>query len=61
MKTIHEIEEAIKALSPRERIELYHNMPKLISRSSEDLDWQRAGLERFFEDDSPGDEIYNRA
>ena len=28
-------------------------MPQLIGRSAEDLDWQRLGIEKFFQDDSP--------
>jgi len=29
----------------------------LIGRSAEDLDWQRLGLENFFHDDSPEDQL----
>jgi hypothetical protein len=32
-------------------------MPQLIGRSAEDLDWQRLGLENFFHDDSPEDQV----
>lgn len=60
MKTLHEIEEAIETLALPERLQLYRDMPQLIGRSAEDLDWQRLALENFFRDDSPGDEVYDR-
>jgi len=59
MKTLHEIEEAIETLSLPERLRLYKDMPQLIGRDAEDLDWQRLALENFFQDDSPDDEIYD--
>ena len=59
MKTLHEIEEAIETLSLPERLQLYKDMPQLIGRDAEDLDWQRLALENFFQDDSPEDEIYD--
>ena len=31
----------------------------IIGRTPEDLDWQRAGLEKFFADDFPEDEVYD--
>jgi len=37
--------------------QLYKDMPQLIGRSAEDLDWQRLGLENFFHDDSPEDQL----
>lgn len=60
MKTLHEIEEAIEALPLPERLRLYQDMPQLIGRNAEDLDWQRLGLKDFFRDDSPEDEVYDR-
>ena len=42
-----------------ERLRLYMDMPQLIGRDKEDLDWQRLALERFFEDDSPDDQAYD--
>ena len=60
MKTLHEIEEAIEQLPLSERLRLYKDLPQLIGRDTEDLDWQRLGLENFFKDDSPEDEIYDR-
>jgi hypothetical protein len=58
-KTLHEIEDAIGALSLPERLRLYKDMPQLIGRSAEDLDWQRLGIEKFFQDDSPDDRVYD--
>ena len=58
-KTLHEIEEAIESLPLPERLQLYRNMPQLIGRNAEDLDWQRLGLENFFQDDSPDDKVYD--
>lgn len=59
MKTLHDIEAAIETLSMPERLRLYKHMPQLIGRNSADLDWQRLALEKFFQDDSPEDEIYD--
>ena len=58
-KTLHDIEKAIGALPLPERLQLYKNMPQLIGRNAEDLDWQRLGLENFFQDDSPDDKVYD--
>jgi hypothetical protein len=58
-KTLHEIEQAIETLSLPERLQLYKDMPQLIGRSAEDLDWQRLGIENFFRDDSPEDNVYD--
>ena len=58
-KTLHEIEEAIETLPLPQRLQLYRDMPQLIGRSAEDLNWQRAGLEKFFQDDSPEDQVYD--
>jgi hypothetical protein len=60
MSTVQEIERAIEALPLPERLRLYMDMPQLIGRDKEDLDWQRLALERFFEDDSPDDQAYDQ-
>ena len=60
MKTLQEIENAIGTLPLPERLQLYKDMPQLIGRDAEDLDWQRLALEKFFQDDSPDDAIYDR-
>jgi hypothetical protein len=60
MSTVQEIERAIEALPLPERLRLYRDMPQLIGRDREDLDWQRLALERFFEDDSPDDQAYDQ-
>ena len=59
MSTLQEIEKAIEALPLAERMRLYRDLPQLMGRSLEDLDWQRLGLERFFQDDSPDDQVYD--
>jgi hypothetical protein len=58
MSTVLEIEQAIEALPLAERLRLYKDMPQLIGRGIEEIDWQRLALEKFFEDDSPDDEVY---
>jgi hypothetical protein len=60
MSTVQEIERAIEALPLPERLRLYMDMPQLIGRDKEDLEWQRLALERFFEDDSPDDQAYDQ-
>lgn len=60
MSTVKEIEAAIEKLPLPERLQLYKNMPQLIGRNAEDLDWQRLGLENFFHDDSPEDSVYDK-
>ena len=57
--TIQEIEKAIEALPLAEQMRLYHDLPQLMGRTAEDLDWQQAGLEAFFKDDSPDDAAYD--
>jgi hypothetical protein len=57
MSTVREIEAAIEKLPLPERLQLYKDMPQLIGRSAEDLDWQRLGLENFFHDDSREDQF----
>jgi len=59
MSTVREIEAAIEKLPLPERLRLYKDMPQLIGRSAEDLDWQRLGIEKFFQDDSPDDRVYD--
>ena len=59
MKTLLEIEEAIETLPLPERLRLYKHMPQLIGCDAEDLDWQRLALEKFFQDDSPEDDVYD--
>jgi len=59
MSTVREIEAAIENLPLPERLQLYKDMPQLIGRNAEDLDWQRLGLENFFQDDSPNDKVYD--
>ncbi len=51
MKTLQEIEKAIGTLPVPDRLRLYKDMPQLIGRDVEDLDWQRLALESFFQDD----------
>ena len=58
-KKLVEIEQAIGTLPLPERRQLYKDMPQLTGRNTEDLDWQRLGLEGFFQDDSPDDLILN--
>lgn len=57
--TVQEIEKAIGQLPWPQRLKVYRDLPDLIGRTPEDLDWQRAGLENFFADDSPEDEVYD--
>jgi hypothetical protein len=59
MSTVQEIEKAIEALPLADRLRIYRDLPQLIGRDVEDLDWQRLALERFFQDDSPDDEAYD--
>ena len=61
MKTLQEIEKAIETLSLLDRLRLYKDMPQLIGRDVEDLDWQRLAIEKFFQDDSPDDHVYDQA
>lgn len=59
MKTLQEIEQAIETLPLPDRLRLYKDMPQLIGRDVENLDWQRLALERFFQDDAPDDHVYD--
>ena len=60
MSTVQEIEKQIQALPLADRLRVYMDIPQLIGREIEDVDWQWLALERFFQDDSPGDEAYGR-
>ena len=60
MSTVQEIESAIEALPLPQRLQLYRDLPCLIGRKPEDLEWQRASLENFFTDDSSDDAVYNQ-
>ena len=60
MQTLREIEEAIEGLPLTERLRLLSDLPQLIGRDIEDLDWQRLALEHFFDDDSPEDAVYDQ-
>jgi hypothetical protein len=60
MATLSEIEKAIETLPLPERLRLYKDMPQLIGREVEDLDWQRLAIEKFFQDDSPDDQVYDQ-
>ncbi len=59
MSTVQEIEKAIEQLPWPQRLMVYRDLPGLIGRTPEDLDWQRAGIENFFTDDSREDEVYD--
>ena len=60
IKTVHEIEEEIAILPLPDRLRLYKDMPQLISQDVEDIDWQRLGLDHFFQDESPDDQVYDQ-
>ena len=60
MSTVQEIEKAIGALPLPDRLRVYRDLPALIGRKPEDLDWQRASLDTFFTDDSPDDAVYDQ-
>jgi hypothetical protein len=60
MSTVQDIEKAIEALPLAERLQVYRDLPQLIGRDADELDWQRLALERFFQDDSPDDAAYDR-
>jgi hypothetical protein len=59
MTTVDEIEKAIEGLSLADQLRLYQDLPHLIGRTSEDLDWQRLGLQEFFRDDTADDSVYD--
>lgn len=49
--TLAEIKKAIELLPFAEQLQLYRDIPQLIGRDPEDLDWQLLSLEAFFKDD----------
>jgi hypothetical protein len=49
-----------EALPLADRLRVYRDLPRLIGRDVEDLDWQRLALERSSQDNSPDDEAYDR-
>jgi len=59
MKTLQEIERAIETLPLPDRLQLYRDLPQLIGKDAESLDWQRLALDHFFQDDSPDDQVYD--
>lgn len=59
MTTIQEIEKAIESLPLADQLRLYRDLPSLIGRDPEDLEWQRLAIEEFFKDDSEQDSLYD--
>lgn len=59
MNTIQDIEKAIESLPLADQLRLYRDLPHLIGRDPEDLEWQRLAIEEFFKDDSPDDAVYD--
>lgn len=59
MTTIQEIEKAIEALPLADQLRLYRDLPQLIGRPPEDLEWQRLALDEFFKDDNEDDALYD--
>jgi hypothetical protein len=59
MTTVQEIEKAIESLSLADQLRLYRDMPQLIGRAPEDLEWQRLAIEEFFRDDAEDDALYD--
>lgn len=59
MTTIQEIEKAIELLPLADQLRLYRDLPHLIGRDPEDLEWQRLAIEEFFKDESPDDAAYD--
>ena len=55
MRTVQEIEKAFDSLSLADQLRLYRDMPELIGRAPEDLEWKRLAIEDFFEDDAEDD------
>lgn len=56
---MQEIEKAIEALPLADQLRLYRDLPHLIGRDPEDLDWQRVAIDEFFKDDSADDAAYD--
>lgn len=61
MTTIKDIEKAIESLPLADQLRLYRDLPHLIGRDPEDLEWQRLAIEEFFRDESPDDDAYDDA
>jgi hypothetical protein len=59
MSKLQEIEKAIELLPLADQLRLYCDIPRLIGRDREDLEWQRLAIEEFFKDDSPDDAVYD--
>ncbi len=59
MPTVDEIEKAIEGLSLADKLRRYQDLPHLIGRTSEELDWQRLGLQEFFRGDTADDSVYD--
>jgi len=59
MTKLQEIEKAIELLPLADQLRLYRDIPLLIGRDPEDLEWQRLIIEEFFKDDSPADAAYD--
>ena len=59
MSKLQEIEKAIELLPLADQLRLYCDIPHLIGRDREDLEWQRLAIEEFFKDDSPDDAVYD--
>ncbi len=59
MTTVQEIERAIESLPLADQLKIYRDLPHLIGRDPEDLEWQRLAIEAFFKDDSADDAVYD--
>ena len=59
MSKLQEIEKAIELLPLADQLRLYRDIPHLIGRDREDLEWKRLAIEEFFKDDSPDDAVYD--
>jgi hypothetical protein len=59
MTTVQELEKAIEALPLADQLRLYRDLPQLIGRDPEDLEWQRLAIEEFFKDDAADDASYD--
>jgi len=52
---VQEREKAIESLPLADQLRLYRDLPHVMGRGTEELDWQRLAIEDFFKDDSPDD------
>ena len=59
MTTVQEIEKAIESLPLADQLRLYRDLPHLMGREAEDLEWQRLAIDEFFRDDSTDDAVYD--